>query len=162
MAAFDAAMLTRSLIGGMELQTFDRDVREKRVAKFAGAIGEKEREQLYNLSKLEALLKIEAIPMAYVDLFDGGHLRRLADVQNKSGKTSLAVITESLRKGATIRVRDADKFDAQLNQFVREIQRHFAAPSQINVYLTPPGEMGFAPHFDTTDVFIVQCLGRKE
>ena len=162
MAAFDAANLTRSLIGGMEIQAFDREVRERRVAKFAGAIGEEQLDQLYSLSKLEALLKVEAIPMAYVDLFDGGQLRKLADVQNKSGKTGFEVITESLRKGATVRVRDADKFDAQLKQFVREIQRYLAAPSQINVYLTPPSEAGFPPHFDTTDVFIVQCAGRKE
>ncbi len=162
MAALDVEMLARSLIGGIEIQTFDREVREKRVAKFAGAIGEQQLDQLYSLSKLEALLKIEAIPMAYVDLFDGGQLRRLADVQNKSGRTSFAVIADSLRKGATVRVRDADKFDAQLHQFVREIQRCLAAASQINVYLTPPSKTGFPPHFDTTDVFIVQCAGRKE
>jgi cupin superfamily protein len=162
MAALDVEMLARNLIGGMEIQAFNREVREKRVAKFSGAIGKEQLDQLYGLSKLEALLKMEAIPITYVDLFDGGQLRRLADVQNKSGKTSFAVIADSLRKGATIRVRDADKFDAQLNQFVREIQRYLAASSQINVYLTPPSKTGFPPHFDTTDVFIVQCVGRKE
>lgn len=162
MAALNVEMLARNLIGGMELQAFDRDVREKRVAKFEGALGEEQLEQLYGLAKLEGLLKNEAIPMLSVDIFDGGQLRRLVDVQNKSGKTSLAVIAERLRKGATIRVRDADKFDAGLNHFVQEIRRRFTAQSQINVYLTPPSQMGFAAHFDTTDVFIVQCLGEKE
>jgi hypothetical protein len=162
MAAFDVGMLTRSLIGGMEIQRFDVEVREKRVAKFEAAIGEEQLDQLYSLAKLEGLLKIEAIPTGYVDIFDGGQLRRLVDVQNKSGKTSLAVITENLQKGATIRVRDADKFDAQLSHFVKDVQRYFAAASQINVYLTPPSEAGFPPHFDTTDVFIVQCVGSKE
>lgn len=162
MAALDVEMLTRNLIGGMEMQAFDSDVREKRVAKFEGALGEESLEQLYGLAKLEGLLKNEAIPMLSVDIFDGGQLRRLVDVQNKSGKSALAVIAESLRKGATIRVRDADKFDAGLNRFAREIRRCFTAQSQINVYLTPPSQTGFPPHFDTTDVFIVQCVGGKE
>jgi ribosomal protein L16 Arg81 hydroxylase len=44
---------------------------------------------------------------------------------------------------------------------VAEIRRLFASGSQINLYLTPPHKPGFAPHFDITDVFIVQCLGAK-
>ena len=162
MAALDVEMLARNLIGGMEMQEFDRVVREKRVAKFQGALGAEQLDQLYGVAKLEELLKNEAIPMLSVDLFDGGQLRRLVDVQNKSGKSGLAVIAESLRKGATVRVRDADKFDAGLGRFAEEIRRRFMAQSQINVYLTPPSQMGFAPHFDTTDAFIVQCAGRKE
>ena len=30
-----------------------------------------------------------------------------------------------------------------------------------NVYLTPPGTQGFAPHFDDVDVFLLQLEGRK-
>ena len=162
MAAFDFETLTRSLIGGMQLDSFDRDVREKRAAKFESAIPHEQLVSLFTLSKLEKLLKMEAIPAVYVDLFDGGNLRRLVDVQSKTGKSSFTVIVEHLRHGATLRVRDADKFDAGLGRFAREISSQFAAQSQINLYLTPASRAGFAPHFDTTDVFIVQCLGEKE
>ncbi len=162
MASLDVAMLTRSLMGGMESEAFDRDIREKRVAKFDDAIAPAQLEQLCSLPKLETLLRMEAIPVLSVDLFDHGNLRRLVDVQNKSGKSSFAVITESLRRGETLRVRDIDKFDPGLRRLVREIRTRFAAQSQINVYLTPARQSGFAPHFDTTDVFVVQCLGAKE
>ena len=30
-----------------------------------------------------------------------------------------------------------------------------------NVYLTPPGTQGFAPHFDDVDVFLLQLEGKK-
>ena len=30
-----------------------------------------------------------------------------------------------------------------------------------NVYLTPPGTQGFAPHFDDVEVFILQLEGKK-
>ena len=158
----DVGMLTRQLIGGMDLELFNRDVREKHVAKFESAIPRERLEPLFSLAKLEALLKMEAIPVLYVDLFDGGNLRRLVDVQSKTGKSNLAVIAENLRQGSTLRVRDIHKFDAELNRFAQEIRNQFAAQSQMNVYLTPASKAGFAPHFDTTDVFVLQCLGEKE
>jgi hypothetical protein len=34
-------------------------------------------------------------------------------------------------------------------------------PVQINCYLTPPQNQGFAPHYDTHDVFVLQVAGRK-
>lgn len=162
MAAFDAPGLSRSLIGGMGIHAFNADVRERRAARFAAAIDPERVAGLFSLSRLEALLAADAIPMGHVDLHDDGHLRRLADVQRKSGRSGLAVAADSVRRGSTVRVRDIDTFDARLDRFAAEVRRLFAAQSQINVYLTPPGRTGFPPHFDITDVFVVQCLGRKE
>ena len=31
-----------------------------------------------------------------------------------------------------------------------------------NVYLTPPGTQGFAPHYDDVEVFILQVKSEKE
>lgn len=162
MEAFDAPAVARALLGAMGLQEFNSEVREKKAAKFGAAIGPEHLDQLFSLSRLESLIKSEAVPSVNIDLFDHGNLRRLVDVQHKSGKSGLAVVADSFRRGATIRVRDVDKFDGPLNLFAREVQRFFTAQSQINVYLTPPAKTGFPPHFDTTDVFIVQCLGSKE
>jgi ribosomal protein L16 Arg81 hydroxylase len=61
-----------------------------------------------------------------------------------------------------VRVRDLDRFDARMNQFAGDVRRLFAAEAQVNVYLTPPARAGFPPHFDITDVFIVQCVGSKQ
>ncbi len=48
MVPFDVQMLSRSLIGGMEIQEFNRGVRERRAAKFAATIG---LEQLASLER---------------------------------------------------------------------------------------------------------------
>jgi len=162
METFDARMLGRRLVGEMAIEDFNRDVRERRAAKFDAAIGPEALGELCSLSRLESALAREAVPTAYIDVFTGGQLAQLDDVQRMGGKSSLAVVAASIRRGATIRVRDIQKFDARLNRFAGEIQRLFAAQSQINVYLTPPAESGFPPHFDTTDVFILQCVGRKQ
>ena len=162
MVAFDARSLSRNLIGNMDIRRFDTDIRERRFARFAGVMGADALDRLCSLSTIESLLAREAIPLPQIDIFDHGHLRRLADMQRKSGRTGLAVVADAFRAGATIRVRDLDRFDPRLTDFADEIRRYFAAHSQINVYLTPPGTSGFPPHFDITDVFIVQCLGTKQ
>ena len=162
MDTIDIQRLSRHLIGEMAIQDFNCDVREKRAAKFDAAIDPETLGELYGLSRLESAFAREEIPPLFVDVFKSGQLAKLVDVQYKTGKSSLAVVADHLRHGATIRVRDIQKFDPQLNRFAGEIRRFFAAQSQINVYLTAPATTGFAPHFDITDVFIVQCVGRKE
>ncbi len=160
--AFDVSMATRSLIARMDAEIFNREIRERRAAKFEAAFDAEQLEQLYSLSRLDEMLRSETAPMLNVDIYHQESLMRLVDVQKKSGKSYAVVVADSFRRGSTIRVRDVDKYDVRLNQFVAEVQRYFTAQSQINVYLTPPARSGFPPHFDITDVFIVQCVGKKE
>ena len=162
MVAFDVSVLARNLIGKMEIHDFNQEVRENRAARFEAALELDQLNQLYNLSKMESFLKSEVVPTLPIDIFHDGHLMRLADVQKKSGKSCLDVVVDHFCDGSTIRIRDVEKSDDQVSQFVSEVQRYFAAQSQVNLYLTPPTKTGFPPHFDITDVFIVQCLGRKE
>ena len=162
MTVFDARSAAHSLTGGMSLPAFNTDVRERRAAHFEHAFDAERIGELFNIARLESLFSSEAVPLTSVDVFDDTQLTRLVDMQYKSGKTGLAIIAERFRGGSTIRVRDVDKADARLALFVAEIRQAFAAGSQINLYLTPPSKPGFAPHFDITDVFIVQCLGAKQ
>jgi hypothetical protein len=43
----------------------------------------------------------------------------------------------------------------------RNLEAFFGCPVQTNLYLTPPGAQGFAAHFDTHEVFILQIDGDK-
>ena len=45
--------------------------------------------------------------------------------------------------------------------FARDLGAALAQPLQVNAYLTPPGNQGFATHYDTHDVFVLQVDGRK-
>jgi ribosomal protein L16 Arg81 hydroxylase len=119
-------------------------------------------EALYSLPRLEALLLREPLVVAHLDIFDGAGLRRLSDLERKSGRTAAEVVAEAFVQGSTIRLRDSQHFDERLSQFANEVAQQFVAHSDINIYLTPPQRAGFPPHFDITDVFIVQCLGSKQ
>ena len=91
MVAFDVSVLARSLIGKMEIHDFNREVRENRAARFEAALEPEQLDQLYNLSKIESLLKSEVVPSLPIDIFHDGHLMRLADldtVHRTSSSTS--------------------------------------------------------------------------
>jgi hypothetical protein len=48
-----------------------------------------------------------------------------------------------------------------LGQLCRNISRDVSGTAQVNVYLTPPGETGLLPHYDTHDVMVLQASGSK-
>ena len=159
---FDPHRVARALTGSFDVRRFDEEVREQRALRAEATIESADLSRLFNLDRLESLLASEAIPSDHVDLYQDGHLIRLTDVHKKSGRTALQIVAERFRDGATIRLRDVDAFDDGMKQFASAVHRLFASVSQVNVYLTPPGTTGFPPHFDITDVFVVQVLGAKE
>lgn len=160
-AAVTGNALARALIGSMPVETFDRDIRERRFHRFEEAFDANALAHVFSLARLEAVLAEEALP-PYVDIYAEEHLKRLLDMQRKSGQTARDVALRCFREGQTIRVRDVERFDQTLGRLVASIEQTFAATAQANVYLTPPGRRGFPPHFDITDVFIVQVIGSKE
>jgi len=152
----------RRLLGSMTLVDFNSQVREQATRQFERAFEAELLADLFDLSALEMLLASDAMPATYIDVITNGLPKRLADLQRSSGKAGLELVADSVRRGATIRVSDIQRFHGGLGSFTREIAAYFAAQVQINAYLTPPGHVGFNPHFDTTDIFIVQCVGAKE
>ena len=65
------------------------------------------------------------------------------------------------RDGATIVLSHAHRELAPLGDLVRALGVELGWRCQTNLYLSPPGERGFASHYDTHDVFVLQVEGRK-
>ncbi len=63
--------------------------------------------------------------------------------------------------GATLVLQGLHRIWPPLVDFARELGAALGQPLQINAYLTPPGSQGFATHYDTHDVFVLQVDGRK-
>jgi hypothetical protein len=158
---FDANLLARKLAGPDGVAAFDQHIRDVRSSGFEAALNAAEAASLFDIGRLERAIAASAIPVEQIDVFSRGHLVRMADLVHKSGRSVLDVAAGELGAGATLRIRDLQRADPQVMCFVRGIQETFAAPAQINLYLTPPRQEGFPPHFDITDVFIVQIAGSK-
>nr|WP_233604561.1 cupin domain-containing protein [Micromonospora sp. HM5-17] len=63
--------------------------------------------------------------------------------------------------GATLVLQGLHRTWPPLVDFARELSLTLGQPLQVNAYLTPPGNQGFATHYDTHDVFVLQVDGHK-
>ena len=63
--------------------------------------------------------------------------------------------------GATLVLQGLHRLWPPLIEFAGRLASELAAPVGVNAYLTPAGNRGFATHYDTHDVFVLQVAGRK-
>ncbi|TCB87798.1 cupin [Micromonospora zingiberis] len=70
-------------------------------------------------------------------------------------------ILELYADGATLVLQGLHRNWPPLIDFTGELSQAVGQPLQVNAYLTPPGSQGFATHYDTHDVFVLQVDGRK-
>ncbi|WBB52779.1 cupin domain-containing protein [Verrucosispora sp. WMMD573] len=63
--------------------------------------------------------------------------------------------------GATLVLQGLHRTWPALIDFTRDLSLAVGQPLQVNAYLTPPDSQGFATHYDTHDVFVLQVDGHK-
>lgn len=63
--------------------------------------------------------------------------------------------------GATLVLQGLHRIWPPLIDLARDLGAALGQPVQVNAYLTPAGSQGFATHYDTHDVFVLQVEGEK-
>jgi bifunctional lysine-specific demethylase and histidyl-hydroxylase NO66 len=63
--------------------------------------------------------------------------------------------------GATLVLQGLHRIWPPVVDFARRLGTELGQPLQVNAYLTPAGSQGFATHYDTHDVFVLQVDGTK-
>lgn len=63
--------------------------------------------------------------------------------------------------GATLVLQALHRTWPPLAEFAVALSSQLGHPVQINAYVTPPQNQGFAAHYDVHDVFVLQFAGRK-
>ena len=63
--------------------------------------------------------------------------------------------------GATLVLQGLHRTWPPLVDFATRLSDELGHPVQVNAYITPPQNRGFAPHYDVHDVFVLQVAGRK-
>ncbi len=63
--------------------------------------------------------------------------------------------------GATLVLQGLHRIWEPLIDFTGRLGAELDRPLQVNAYLTPPSSQGFATHYDTHDVFVLQVEGTK-
>ena len=70
-------------------------------------------------------------------------------------------VLAAMADGATLVLQGLHRNWPPLVEFGSRLATELGHPVQINAYITPPQNQGFAPHYDVHDVFVLQVAGRK-
>ena len=70
-------------------------------------------------------------------------------------------VLRAMDDGATLVLQALHRTWPPLVRFAATLSAELGHPVQINAYITPPENRGFAPHYDVHDVFVLQVAGRK-
>ena len=80
---------------------------------------------------------------------------------NPGGRAFPAVVWDSYHCGCSLRMLNPQTFSETVWKGCATLQEFFQSMVGANVYLTPPGTQGFAPHYDDVEVFMLQLEGKK-
>jgi ribosomal protein L16 Arg81 hydroxylase len=69
---------------------------------------------------------------------------------------------QQLDGGATLVLQALHRTWPPLVMFASQLSDELGHPVQVNAYVTPPQNRGFAAHYDVHDVFVLQLAGRKQ
>ena len=113
------------------------------------------------MADIDYLLCHSEFSTSDVHVIDGvavAHDRRMV---RRNGGVNSTYVYERFVKGASIRLVGAHRQLPRVAGFASELAAALAARVGANIYLSPAGGKGLAPHYDGHDVVVLQCVGVK-
>ncbi|XP_018330230.1 ribosomal oxygenase 1 [Agrilus planipennis] len=80
---------------------------------------------------------------------------------NTEGRAYASNLWSFYSDGCSIRILNPHTYNSKIHQLLAALQEYFGTMAGANIYLTPPGSQGFAPHYDDIEAFVIQLEGRK-
>lgn len=114
---------------------------------------------LFSLEELEGLLWSTRPSWGEVQL--ANHRRGQGWVDYTAQPPRLDRLARAYAQGDTLILNDVQSRSRPVAALCRGFEEVFNFVVNVNMYLTPKGAQGLAPHFDTQEVFILQVRGAK-
>ena len=149
------------LIDPLRVAEFERDYYEQRMVHIRRDASHYYAE-LLSVTDLDIVLGAHAARHPDISLVGGDGDVPAGDYTNDAGRIQPLEVARRFDDGATVIFRQLHKRVPTLARLCVELGRRFSSRVQTNVYLTPPDAQGFAPHWDTHDVFVLQVSGAKQ
>jgi len=80
---------------------------------------------------------------------------------NGEGAATAEEVLAAFEGGCSVRLSWPQRHSDTVWGLLASLEEHFGCGAGCNVYYTPAGSQGFAPHYDDVDVFILQVEGEK-
>ena len=148
------------LIDPLPTAEFERDYYEQRLAHIRREASPYYAE-LLSVADLDNVLGTHAASYPDIKLVRGDGDVDAGGYTNDAGRIQPLEVARLFDDGATVIFNQLHKRVPALAHLCVALGRRFSSRVQTNVYLTPPDAQGFAPHWDTHDVFVVQVSGTK-
>jgi hypothetical protein len=157
--SFDLARL----LDPIDEQTFLRDYHERAPLHIARDDPGYYRE-LLSLADVDHLLSHVHVRDGDLRIAQDGALTSIGTLTKeteRARRNALEELYETHRNGATLILNAVETTWPPLGELCRTLGTLFSARLAVNVYVTPAGNQGFAPHYDGHDVFVAQVHGTK-
>ncbi len=123
---------------------------------------------LLSLDAVDELLSERGLRTPFLRVADQGNVLPASAFTGSGGagaEVGDQVIDDKVMRlyadGATLVLQGLHRIWPPLIDYARRLGAELRQPLQVNAYLTPAGNKGFATHYDTHDVFVLQVDGTK-
>ncbi|XP_072543284.1 ribosomal oxygenase 1 isoform X2 [Salminus brasiliensis] len=154
-----ANRLFQWLIHPSPAKTFFRDYWEKKPL----LIRRQNREYyqgLFSTAEFDNILRNDNVQYG-VNLDVTSYTNGKRETHNPPGRALPYTVWDFYKSGCSLRMLNPQAFSSTVWNVLSILQEKFGSMAGANVYLTPAGTQGFAPHYDDIEAFIVQLEGRK-
>jgi ribosomal protein L16 Arg81 hydroxylase len=150
-----------SLLAPHPLQHFLEHHWERAPLHVRGGAGEP-RASMMTLDAVDAMLTARASRHPDITLVNARDPVEAEDYSDDEGLVDPIRVARLFGAGATIIVNNLDQLDPDVRSLLSRLEGELGIHAQANLYLTPGGAQGFAAHYDSHDVLLVQVLGQKQ
>ncbi|XP_007896625.2 ribosomal oxygenase 1 [Callorhinchus milii] len=154
-----ASRLFEWLIEPVTTKEFFSEMWEKKPAIISRAMADYHK-TLFSTEEFDRILKEECV-LFNVNLDVTSYFNGKKENHNIPGRAYPVVVWDFYKNGCSLRMLNPQAFSLNLWKVMSILQEFFGSMVGANIYLTPPGTQGFAPHYDDIEAFVLQLEGSK-
>jgi hypothetical protein len=118
-------------------------------------------ETLFSWREIDTLLSVHGIDDNVKIMRDGVRVPRQLYTSNEGRRLNVRAFHDLLTQGVSVVVDDVARLIPQISQLATAIEREMGINTQVNAYLSFSKGGAFKPHWDLTDILVVQVHGNK-
>ncbi|XP_061890674.1 ribosomal oxygenase 1 isoform X1 [Entelurus aequoreus] len=115
---------------------------------------------LFSTEEFDRILRQEDVQYG-VNLDVTSYTKGKRETHNPPGRALPFTVWDFYQSGCSLRMLNPQAFSSTVWNVLSILQEFFGSMAGANMYLTPPGTQGFAPHYDDIEAFVIQLEGKK-
>uniref|UniRef100_A0A4W4F451 Bifunctional lysine-specific demethylase and histidyl-hydroxylase n=1 Tax=Electrophorus electricus TaxID=8005 RepID=A0A4W4F451_ELEEL len=115
---------------------------------------------LFSTAEFDRILRNDDVQYG-VNLDVTSYANGRRETHTPPGRALPYTVWDFYESGCSLRMLNPQAFSSTVWNVLSILQEIFSSMAGANVYLTPAGTQGFAPHYDDIEAFIVQLEGKK-